>query len=89
MEKINLKKLIEAIKSVCKNAPITYRNEAYLVFRGDSLLIKNGNKAMTWKYDFTFESAGVFIENLQHFGLMLSQSEYHQIMNEYKRRLSC
>jgi len=88
MEKISLKELINAIKSVCKNAPVTYRNEAYLVFRGDTLLIKN-NKAMTWRYDFIFESAADFIEKLRNHGLMLSEAEFSRIMQEYKRRLLC
>ena len=83
MENVNIKKLTDSILKVCKNVPITYINECYLIFRGDTLLIKNSNTAMTWRYEFTFNSAKDFLEKLRNCGLMLSQVEYYQIIQEY------
>jgi hypothetical protein len=82
MEKIDFKKLIEAITAVCRKAPITYINETIIIFRGKKISIK-GNKATSLYFDFTFESVRDFIENLRSYGLMLSQSEIYKIIGKY------
>jgi len=79
---IDFKKLIAAITAVCRKAPITYINETVIIFRGRKISIK-GNKATSLYFDFTFESVRDFIENLRNYGLMLSQSEYYQIIGKY------
>jgi len=79
---IDFKKLIASITAVCRKAPITYINETVIIFRGRKITIK-GNKATSLYFDFTFGSVQDFIENLRNYGLMLSQSEYYQIIGKY------
>jgi len=82
MNRINFKKLCETITNVCRKAPITYINESIIIFRGQRINII-GNKATSLNFEFTFNTHQSFIENLRNYGLMLSQSEYYKIIQEY------
>jgi hypothetical protein len=79
---VDLKALVAVINNAIPKAPLTYRSERVIVFRGVVLGVLDG-KATSDRINFTFDSVENFIEGLRNFGLMLSKKELIRIMSRY------
>jgi hypothetical protein len=83
MEKLNIKRLCDAILTVAPNVPLSYLTESAIILRGEFLKI-NGNLAKSNRFEFRFISPESFIESLRNFGLMLNHDEFAEIIRVYK-----
>ncbi len=83
MEKIDFRKLCNAIIKVANKAPITYLSETSILFRGEHIAI-NGFTAHTRTFEFNYSTPETFIENMRTFGLMLNYSEIAKILKNYR-----
>lgn len=80
--KVDLKTLVAAILSTCPKAPVSFRSDRVIVFRGVVLVISDTN-ATSERINFTYDDPETFLGKLQYHGLMLKPYEVDKILAKY------
>lgn len=80
--KLDVQNLVSAILCACPKAPISFRSERVIVFRGVVLVISDA-RVTSDRINFTYEGPEDFIERLCDFGLMLKPHEIDKILSKY------